>query len=191
MAEIEELKAMVLQMAADNARLIQAVADNRPQAPPNAAAIRREKLAKLGISLRKSGKVKDFKDAPESKIKEWLKRFDQELLQLKKLSGIDNNLEREEYIDCIKDKLEYNVVKRLDTVFSTTVPLLTWDQVTKEQLQACLLQEFGSKETDVSAVLLQFGPNRLKKAPEMKVSEFYHLWMEQMPVCMTPTDANE
>ena len=46
-------------------------------------------------------------------------------------------------------------------------------------------------ETDVSAVLLQFGPNRLKKAPDMSVAKFYHLWLEQLPECMLPSDAAE
>ena len=78
------------------------------------------------------------------------------------------------------------MVKRLETAFPTRNSVLNWDQVTKEQIQQCLIDEFGSKETDVSAVLLQFGPNRCKKAPEMKVSEFYHLWSEQLPSCMQP-----
>ena len=53
---------------------------------------------------------------------EWLKRFEQEVLQLKKMSGIADDLSREEYIECIKDKLDFRVVKRLDTAFPTRAP---------------------------------------------------------------------
>ena len=51
-----------------------------------------------------------------------------------------------------------------------------------------MIAEFGRKESDVSAVLLQFGPNRFKKSQEMSVSTFYHKWQEQLPDCMTPLD---
>ena len=48
-------------------------------------------------------------------MREWLKRFDQELLQLRKMSGINDALNDREYVDSLKDKLDYIVVKRLDT----------------------------------------------------------------------------
>ena len=219
MSEIEELKALVTRMANDaakrdveaakraddmaiqaakmqeeNAKLIAALA-NQPQVvqqvgqAPNAAAVRNEKLAKLSLALRKSGKVKDFKDNPECNVREWLKRFDQELLALKKMSGIDNDLQRAEIIDCLKDKLDYSVVKRLDTAFQAKDPPLTWAAVTKVQLQTVLIEEYGSRQTDVSSVLLQFGPNRLKKKPDMSVAKFFHVWQEQLPECLLPGDA--
>ena len=53
------------------------------------------------------------------------------------------------------------------------------------------MDEFGSKETNASAVLIQFGPNRCKKTPEQKVSEFYHVWSERLPNCMNPEAADE
>ena len=49
-----------------------------------------------------------------------------------------------------------------------------------------LIEEYGSNETDVSSVLLQFGPNRLKKTPDTSVAKFFHLWQEQLPECMLP-----
>ena len=217
MGELEQMKEMVHQLIQENAkvaqenakmaqegvqqkqdinRLIAALAEGRQQPgnhapPPDAAALRLEKLAKMGLALRKSSKVKDFKDTQESNIREWLKRFDQEVTQLKKMSGIADELQREEYVDLIKDKLDFAVLKRLDTAFPTRNPVLRWDQVTKDQLHKCLKDEFGSKETDVSSVLLQFGPNRLKKTPEMSVGEFYHLWQDQLPTCMLPTTNDE
>ena len=41
---------------------------------------------------------------------------------------------------------------------------------------------------DVCEVLIQFGPSRLKKTPEMSVAKFAHLWQEQLPECMNPGD---
>ena len=94
-----------------------------PAADP--AVIRAEKVSKLGLALRKSQKVKDFKETQECSMKEWLKRFDQELLTLKKMSGIADNLTREEIVECLRDKLDYSVIKRLNTVFQAKVPALT------------------------------------------------------------------
>ena len=41
-----------------------------------AAAARTDKVSKLGIALRKSYKVKEFKDTHDGSVKEWLTRFD-------------------------------------------------------------------------------------------------------------------
>ena len=116
MADVNRLEQLVQQMAEQNqqmaeqnAKLIAALSANPaqqqplPQAQqPDVAAIRADKFAKLSLALRKSGKVKDYKDTQDTSVEEWLKRFDQEVLQLKKMSGINNDLAREEYIECIR-----------------------------------------------------------------------------------------
>ena len=53
------------------------------------------------------------------------------------------------------------------------------------------MDEFGPRESDVSAVLLQFGSGRCKKTSEMSVSEYFHLWQEQIPDCMSPATDQE
>ena len=65
--------------------------------------------------------------------------------------------------------------------------MLTWDNVTKQLIKTLMIAEFGNKEPDISSVLAQFGPDRLKKAKDMKVSKFFHLWKEQLPDCLQPT----
>ena len=124
MAEIEEMKELVTKMAQESVkqkqdinRLIAALAEERRHpgghAPlPDAAALHLDKLAKMSLALRKNSKVKDFKDTQESNIREWLKRFDQEIVQLKKMSGIADELQRVEYVDLIRDKLDFTVLKR-------------------------------------------------------------------------------
>ena len=82
-----------------------------------AEAARAEKVSKLGIVLRKSYKVKEFKDNNEGSVKEWLTRFDQ-ITTLKKICCINDDQGREEILEFFKDKLEYLVVKRLDTAFA-------------------------------------------------------------------------
>ena len=57
-------------------------------ARPDAAAIRAEKVAKLGAALRKSTKIKEFKE-DECSIKEWLRRWEHEVFFLKKMCGIN------------------------------------------------------------------------------------------------------
>ena len=91
------------QMVSENAtqkanigRLIAAMAANNPPAggpgAPNVAQLRAEKLSKLSLALCKSGKLKDFKDSQDSNVHGWLKPFDQEILQLKKMSDIIDDL---------------------------------------------------------------------------------------------------
>ena len=87
-----------------------------------AAAARADKVSKLGIALRKSYKVKEFKDTHDGSVKEWLTRFDQEVTTLKKMSGVADDLTRDEIVELFKDKLEYAVVKRLDTAFAANEP---------------------------------------------------------------------
>ena len=66
---------------------------------PYAAALRAEKLVKLDLVLHKSQKVKDFKYTQENDMKEWLKCFDHEILQLKKICCINEDLTRDEYVE--------------------------------------------------------------------------------------------
>ena len=44
--------------------------------------IRAEKLKSLSLALRKSNKIKDFKDVSETDIRQWLKKFDFEIVAL-------------------------------------------------------------------------------------------------------------
>ena len=219
MSEVAELRALVAKMATDgakreeamaaqtakmqeeNTRLITALTTARAGAGgrqplqvgalPNEAAIRAEKLQKLSLALRKSNKIKDFTDTQTTNIREWLRRFEAELMTLKKMSGINDELQRDEVIECIKDRFDYSVAKRLDTAFAAKEPPLTWAAVTLVELKKVLLEEYDSKETDVSAVLIQFGPNRLRKTADMSVDKFFHLWREQIPECMLPNSEAE
>ena len=121
-------------------------------------------------------------------MKEWLKRFNQQVLVLKKMSGIDDDLRSAEAVELLKDKLKYQVVTRLNTAFKNSGK--TWATVTYADLHKILKEEYGSKVADVCEVLIQFGPSRLKKTPDMSVAKFDHLWQEQLPECMTPGDDN-
>ena len=54
-------------------------------------------------------------------MKEWLSKFDTKLNTLKKMAGIAGDLTREEMVDLFKDRVEYQVVKHLDTAFAAKV----------------------------------------------------------------------
>ena len=56
-------------MADENAKLIDAL---NLRGGGDAGLTRPEKLSKLGLALRKSYKVKDFKEARDCTVKEWL-----------------------------------------------------------------------------------------------------------------------
>ena len=136
MADLEEITALVERLLTSNANAMEA-ADQRQRdlmqqliaGRPNAEAVRSDKVAKLGAALRKSQKIKDFKEG-DIPVKEWLRRWDHEVDALKKLCGIPGALTREEGIRIFKDKLDFTVVKRLDLAFASRDPVVTWADVT-------------------------------------------------------------
>ena len=48
--------------------------------------------------------------------------------------GINDYLSRDEIIPLLKDKLDYSIVKRLNSVFKQGNPVLEWNAVSKDQL---------------------------------------------------------
>ena len=197
MSDLEQITALVERLltsthdsmeAADqrNRDLLQQLIAGRP----NAAAIRSEKVAKLGAALRKSQKLKDFKEG-DMPVKEWLRRWNHEVESQRKMCGLPDDLTRDEGIDIFKDRLDFTVVKRLDLTFAGRDPVVTWANVTWQGLTDILKEEFGPKVSQVGEVLMQFGPGRFKKTNEMSVASFTHDWVEQLPECMTPTTADE
>merc|ERR1712030_276879 len=197
MGDIPELANLVSRLLTSNAEG-QVAADQRQRkmiaqvlaARPDAAAVRADKIAKLGAALRKSTKIKDFEEG-ESSIKEWLRRWEHEVESLKKMCGIPDPLSRDEGVGIFRDRLDYTVIKRLESVFAGRDPVLTWANVTWQQVKDILKEEFGPKVAQVGEVLLQFGPGRLKKSSEQSVASFTHDWVEQLPDCMTPTTDEE
>ena len=157
----------------------------------DAQAVRAEKLQRLTLALRKSNKIRDFKDSSEADIKTWLKKFDFEIVALKRMVGIVDDLTDAEYIPLCRDKIEYTVIKRLEAIFEQSNPVLAWDTITKADLHRVLIAEFRPKDTDISQVLAQFGPNRFRKASNMTVSDFYYRWVEQLPDIMKPNTEAE
>ena len=136
---------------------------------------RAEKISKIQLNLRKSNKLKEFKESTETgAVKEWLSKFDTEINTLKKMAGITDDLSRDELIELFKDRIEYQVLKRLDTAFAAKEPPWQWTTVTYAQLKVIMKEEYGSKDTNVCEVLLQFGASRYKKPPEMSVAKFTH-----------------
>merc|ERR1711888_20988 len=75
--------------------------------------------------------------------------------------------------------------------FAGRDPLVTWAEVTWDELSNIMREEFGPKVSQVGQVLQQFGPLRFKKTLEMSVASFAHQWAEQLPECMCPSTADE
>ena len=128
MGDVQQITELVTRLLTSNAEG-QAAADLRQReliaqvlaGRPDAAAVRADKVAKLGAALRKSTKIKDFKEG-ESSIKEWLRRWEHEVESLKKMCGIPDPLTREEGVGIFKDRLDYTVIKRLDSAFAAKDP---------------------------------------------------------------------
>ena len=87
---------LIAELARSQLAAVPAAPAHLPAAVPDAAAVARaDKVSKLGIALRKSYKIKEFKDTNEGSVKEWLTRLDQEISTLKKMCGIANDLTRD------------------------------------------------------------------------------------------------
>ena len=131
---MDELIKTLLKSVQQNADLIRRLSDRADG--PTAEAIRAEKLSKLNLALRKSSKIKEYKDTQEMNIKEWLKKYEEEILVLKRMSGIEDNLSSDEKVLMLKDKLDYHVIKRVDTAFRNEGH--AWDTVTYDELSKLL-----------------------------------------------------
>ena len=58
--------------------------DAAARAAAAAVIARAEKISKIQVNLRKSNKIKEFKESTETTVKEWLLKFDTEINTLKK-----------------------------------------------------------------------------------------------------------
>ena len=85
--------------------------------------------------------------------------------------GIDDDLNRDEYVPLFRDKMEYYVLKRIEQAFKANPgAAYTWGTISIENLHKVMVSEFGKRLTDVSNVLSQFGPSRVNKSAEESVS---------------------
>ena len=127
---------------------VEAAAIEAAEAAAEAARIvaRTEKFNKLAYAMRKSYKVKEYKDAGGEIIKEWLRKFDQEIATLKRYSGIADDLTRDEIVELFKDKLSHQTISRLNTAFVAKEPQWTWAAVTYDELKAIMKEEYEQKK---------------------------------------------
>ena len=172
-------------------RLIQALGGLAPP-NPDANALRAKNFLQMRKDFRKSQRVKNFTEKQDMRPQDWIKRFVEEIDQQRAICGIPAPLTKEEFIPCFKDKIDFDALERLNTAMANRKPAaVTWDNVTEAQIKELLIAEFGVKESKVSEVLIQFGPNRLRKPSDMSVATFYHKWHAQLPSCMLPTSDEE
>ena len=155
-------------------------------AAPNDADVRADKVQKINLNIRKSNRLKLFKVSNESDIKLFLKKFNEELTNMKVMVGLDENLTRDEYVPIFRSCLDYPVVERVGQVLTSKGK--TWEDVTIDDLVVYMKDEFGSKQTDVANVLKMFGPQRLAKRLDESVAEHYFRWLQNIPEVMKPTN---
>ena len=153
---------------------------------------RKEHYLLLFQNLQKSAKLKDYKISSQENVSEWLKRFDLCIENLSKACDIDPaTLTRDEYINLIKSRLDLSVLCEMELKFKSLPTATTWEDVTKKDLHKYLIEQFGSKEPDLSTLMKYFGANRPKKSPDTKVKNFFCKWWEELPLCLKPTTEDE
>ena len=136
---------------------------------PNDAEVRAEKVQKINLNIRKSNRLKPFKVSNDSDIKLFLKKFDEELQNMKVMVGLNANLTKEEYVPIFRACLDFPIVERVGQVLTSKGK--TWDNIPIDDLIVIMKDEFGSKQTDVANVLKQFGPQCLAKSTDESVAE--------------------
>ena len=161
------------------------VPTNNQSVPRNT---RKEHYLLLFQNLQKSAKLKDYKISSQENVSEWLKRFDLCIENLSKACDIDPaTLTRDEYINLIKSRLDLSILCEMELKFKSLPTVTTWETVTKKDLHKYLIEQFGSKEPDLSTLMKYFGANRPKKSPDTKVKNFFCKWWEELPLCLKPT----
>merc|ERR1711942_229109 len=179
-ANKKEQDARINQQNAQIKALIEAL--KTPQGP-DVNAVRAEKVSKITFNISKSSKLKPFKISHDIKL--FQKIFDEQLIIMKAAVGIADDLSRDEYVPIFRSCLDFPVVERVKVAL--TGKTKTWEDVEIDNLTALMLEEFGSKQTDVANVLELFGPNRLVKKPDETVSEFFFRWQQNLPENMKPS----
>ena len=96
-------------------------------AAPNADAVRKEKVQGINLNIRKSNRLKIFKVSTDSDIKLFLKKFEEELNNMKVMVGLDGNLTRDEYVPIFRSCLDYPVVERVTQVLTSKGK--TWEML--------------------------------------------------------------
>merc|ERR1712240_841450 len=146
--------------------------------------LRHQMMQRLG--QRKSNRLKPFRVSADSDIRLFLKKFDEELQNMKVLVGLNGNLTKEEYVPIFRACLDFPIVERVGQVLTSKGK--TWDNIPIDDLIIIMKDEFGSKQTDVANVLKQFGPQRLAKGQDELVAEHYFRWLQNIREIMKPNN---
>ena len=180
------LKQLVDRSVAQDQRMAQLMEQLKNPAPvtlapavPNVDHVRKEKIQSINLNLRKSNRLKPYKGTAENDIELFLKRFTEELNNMKVLVGVEGDLTRNEYVPLYRSCLDYAVVERVTQVL--TCKTKTWENVTIDELKLYMKEEFGSKQTDVANVLKMFGPSRLIKRKDESAADHYFRWLQNIP----------
>ena len=99
------LEQLVTRSAQQDQRIAQLLEQLKNPAPvqfvpaaPNADNVRKDKVQSINLNIRKSNRLKLFKATAENDIELFLKKFKEELNNMKVLVGIDGTLTRNEYV---------------------------------------------------------------------------------------------
>ena len=90
---------------------------NHPE--PADAVIRAEKVQKINFNLRKSSRLKPFKVSADTDVKLFLKKFKEELKNMKAMVGMNDELVKEEYVPIFRSCLDYPIVERVGQVLTS------------------------------------------------------------------------
>ena len=176
------LKEILEQLATQNNQKIEQLINVLKPAQPDADQIKKDQIQKLTQNFHKVRKSK-FKVSQDMKL--FLKVFDEDLTTAKTQVGLKDDLGRADWVPIFRASLDFPVVERVKVLLKGLNK--TWDNIEINDLKKLMIEEFGSKQTDVAQVLAMFGQHRLVKKSDESVSEFHFRWDNNLPEIMKPT----
>ena len=83
------------------------------QTAVNANVLRAEKVQKIGYNIIRSSRLKTFKLSADGDIKLFIKKFDEEIKTHKAVVGLNEDLNKEEFVPIFRSCLDFPVVERV------------------------------------------------------------------------------
>ena len=198
MSELDLLKTFIKQQQATQEahtdvlkQLATAILGVTPAAPvvQTAQEIREQKFASLYLTWIKQNKVKEFKQADNIDVCQWLQQFDSNIKNFAsavcKLDLEAAPLTAQEFAKLLRYKLPHlvdtDIARALETVHKT------WENATVDEIRTAMKSLYEKKEPQVCSLLKLFSTDRLKKG-DQSCTNFIAKFKESLPpylVCNT------
>ena len=114
--------------------------------PVDADTVRKEQVLKITQNFNKAKRLKPYKVTHDIKL--FLRMFDEEMINMRASVGLKDELKKEEWVPIFRASLDFPVVDRVKVLLLAKAK--TWDSIEIAELKTLMIEEFGSRQTDVA-----------------------------------------